>query len=91
MKIYYFNAESDYLNALVRHHGKPYLVTVHTDGNTVENTVMSLLQEEGDSCKFAFERFLKFALCPWYYFKRGNTQFYDLTKERVETALRDVS
>jgi hypothetical protein len=70
---------------------KPYLVRVHTDGNTVENEVFPLLQEEGDTVIFAFQRFLGHALVPWYYFKRSNTLDYDFIAERVKTALRDVA
>lgn len=87
MKIYYITSDTTQTSLLVRHHMKPYLVTLCDDGNKA----IKLPQEDGDSCKFAFERFLKFALVPWEYFDKNSHMDYDFVVNGVKSALRDVS
>jgi len=77
MQIHYFTNEneSEPTQLLVEYDGKPYMVEYSKPGVNHLQSVYLLDVTEGDDVATAFERFLKFALVPWYYFDEKYVSF----------------
>lgn len=82
MKIHYYTCNASSENAstpsrlLVEYDSKPYVVEYcQPVEDQLPNHVILLDTVKNDDVAMAFERFLKFALSPWYYFKKEFVTF----------------
>jgi hypothetical protein len=79
MRIHFFtsdNNEGTPSRLLVGYNGKPYVVEYcNPDEDPLPNPVILLDTVRTDDVAMAFERFLKFALVPWYYFDEDFVSF----------------
>ncbi len=72
MKILYYTSTGVSTQLLVDYQGEPYLVRYwHEEDEPPRQPLTLLYRAEGDTIEMAFERFLKFALVPWYEFDDG--------------------